>query len=132
MQNIENEERILRAAKGNGQVYYKGKPIRITPKFFMEIMKSRRPRTYVLETKKRPQTPDPPKLSTTINGENKIFHGKTRFKQYLSTNPVIQKVLEGKLQPKEANCKHRQEISPHPQTLKKGNTQTPLLKNTRN
>ena len=32
------------------------------------------------EDTKRPQTRDLPKLSTTINGENKIFHVKSRFK----------------------------------------------------
>ena len=45
----------------------------------------------------------PAKLSINIDGENKIFHNKTRFKQYISTNPALQKVLERKLQPKEAN-----------------------------
>jgi hypothetical protein len=39
----------------------------------------------------------PAKLSVTTEGENKIFHDKTKFKQYLSTNPVLQKALEGKL-----------------------------------
>ena len=40
------------------------------------------------------------KFSITINGENKIFHNNSRFKQYLSTNVVLQKVLDGKLQPR--------------------------------
>ena len=36
---------------------------------------------------------------------NKTFHDKTKFKQYLSKNSVLQMVLEGKLklQPKEFN-----------------------------
>ena len=37
----------------------------------------------------------PAKFSITIDGENKIFHGKVKFKQYLSTDPTLQKVLEG-------------------------------------
>ena len=48
----------------------------------------------------------PNKLSITIDGENKTFHEK-KFKQYLSSNPSIQKILEEKLQPKEVN--HTQE-----------------------
>jgi hypothetical protein len=32
-----------------------------------------------------------------------IFQEKYKFKQYLSTNPALQKILEGKLQPKEDN-----------------------------
>ena len=43
------------------------------------------------------------KLSFTINRENKIFQDKNKFKQYIATNPALQKVLEGKSQPKESN-----------------------------
>lgn len=42
-----------------------------------------------------------------IDGKTKIFHNKTKFKQYPSTNPFLQKMLEekthrqgGKVQPK--------------------------------
>ena len=35
------------------------------------------------------------------NGQNKIFHDRNRFNQYLATNPALHKVLEGKLRPKE-------------------------------
>ena len=38
-QNTHNKERILMAAKENGQVIYKGRPVRITPKFSMETIK---------------------------------------------------------------------------------------------
>ena len=38
-----------------------------------------------------------------MNGENKIFQDKNKFKQYVATNPALQKVLEGKSQPKESN-----------------------------
>ncbi|KAL6087923.1 hypothetical protein STEG23_014461 [Scotinomys teguina] len=40
--NIQNKERILRAAKEKGQLTYKGRPIRITPDFSMETLKARR------------------------------------------------------------------------------------------
>jgi hypothetical protein len=36
------------------------------------------------------------KLSITIDGENKIFHEKTKFEHYLSNNLAIQKI-HGKL-----------------------------------
>jgi hypothetical protein len=38
-----------------------------------------------------------------MSGEGKIFHNKAKLKQYLSTNQVLQKILEGKLGPKEIN-----------------------------
>ena len=49
------------------------------------------------------QTKYPAKLLFTINGENKIFQDKNKFKQYVATNPALQKVIEGKSQPKESN-----------------------------
>jgi hypothetical protein len=50
-------------------------------------------------------------LSINIDGENKIFQDKTIFKQYLSTNPALQRILEGKLQHKKDTCtKERQDI----------------------
>ena len=42
-------------------------------------------------------------LSTSMDGENKIFNDKNRFKHYVTTNPTLQKILEGKSQPKEPN-----------------------------
>ena len=73
----------------------------------METLKARRSWIDILPTLRdhgcQPRLLYPAKLSIIIDGENKIFHEKTRFKQYISTNPAIQKVLEGKLQPKEVN-----------------------------
>jgi hypothetical protein len=43
------------------------------------------------------------KLSITIDRENKIFHSKTKFTQYLSTNPALQRIIDGKHQHKEGN-----------------------------
>jgi hypothetical protein len=43
----------------------------------------------------------PTKLSITIDGENKIFHDKTKFTQYLFTNPALQTIIDGKHQHKE-------------------------------
>ena len=41
------------------------------------------------------------KLSITIDGETKVFHDKTKFTQYLSINPTLQRIIDGKLQHKE-------------------------------
>jgi hypothetical protein len=43
------------------------------------------------------------KLSITIEGETRVFHDKTKFTQYLSTNPALQRIKKGKLQHKERN-----------------------------
>ena len=76
----------------------------------METLKARRIWIDILQTLRehgcQPRLLYPAKLSITINGENKIFQDKTRFKHYVATNPALQKVLEGKLQPKEINYTH--------------------------
>ena len=106
-QNIQIKERILRAAKEKGQVTYKSKPIRLTPDFSMETMKARRSWIEVLQKLRdhgcKPRLLYPAKLSFTINGENKIFQDKNKFKQFIATNPALQKVIEGKSQPKKSN-----------------------------
>ena len=60
----------------------------------------------VLQQKLRMAGPDKytqVKLCITVDGENKTFHEKTKFKQYLSRNTALQKILEGTLQPKYSN-----------------------------
>ena len=93
---------------------HKGRPIKITPDFSIKTMKARKSQNDVIQTLRdhecKPRLLYPAKLLITIDGENKIFHDKNRFKQYLSTNPALQKVLEGKLQYKEANCTHKNMI----------------------
>jgi len=34
-------------------------------------------------------------ISNTVKGETKIFPDKAKFKQYLSTSPVLQRIIEG-------------------------------------
>ena len=105
--NALNKDRILKAVREKGQVTYKGKPIRITPDFSPETMKARRAWTDVIQTlrehKFQPRLLYPGKLSITIDGETKVFHNKTKFTHYLSTNPALQRIIKGKLQHKEGN-----------------------------
>ena len=104
----------------------------------METMKARRSWIDVLKTLRdhgcKPRLLYPAKFSFTINGENKIFQDKNRFKQYVATNSALQKVLEGKPQLKEANNTHNSQTSdnPPPAQLKEGkHTNTTTRKNNR-
>jgi len=45
----------------------------------------------------------PSKLSINIDGETKIFNDKTKFSKYLSTNPALQRTINGKAQCKVAS-----------------------------
>ena len=102
-----NKERILKVVREKGQVTYKGRPIRITPDFSPETIKAIRSWADVIQTlrehKCQPRLLYLVKLSITIDGENKIFHDKTKFTQYFSINPVLQRIIDGKHQHKEGN-----------------------------
>ena len=70
-------------------------------------MKARRAWTDVIQTlreyKCQPRILYPAKLSITIDGETKVFHDKTKFTQYLSINPALQRVIKRKLQHEDGN-----------------------------
>jgi hypothetical protein len=69
-------------------------------------MKARRSWTDVILTLReqncQPKLLYPAKLTITIDEETKVFQDKIRFKQYLSTNPALQRIIE-KSQHKEGN-----------------------------
>jgi hypothetical protein len=70
-------------------------------------MKARRTCKDVIQTprehKCQPRLLYPAKLSITIDGENKVLHDKTKFTQYLSINPALQRIIKGKHQHKYGN-----------------------------
>jgi hypothetical protein len=105
--NALNKERILKALREKGQVRYKGRPIRITLDFLQETMKARRSWTDVIHTlrehKCQPRLLYPAKFSINTDGENKVFHDKTKFTHYISTNPALQRIITEKNQYKDGN-----------------------------
>ena len=70
-------------------------------------MKDRRSWTVFIHTLRehnhQPRLLNPAKLSITVDGETKVFHDKTKFTEYLSTNPALQRIIKGKLQHKHGN-----------------------------
>jgi hypothetical protein len=94
--NALNKERILKAVREKGKVAYKGRLIRITPDFSPETMKAKRSWTDDIQTlrehKCKPRLLYPAKLSITIDGETKVFHDKTKYTHYVSTNPALQRI----------------------------------------
>ena len=86
--------RAKKASREKGQVTYKSRPIRITPDFSTETIKARRAWSEVMQTVREhkcyyilPRLLYPAKLFINIDGETKIFQDKTKFKQYLPTQP---------------------------------------------
>jgi hypothetical protein len=112
--NVQSKERISKATREKGQVTYKCRPIRSIPNFSTETIKSRRAWSEVMQTVKKKQKCQPrllysAKLLINIDGETKIFQDKTKFKQYLSTNTALQRILEGKVQHKEDKERQRKD-----------------------
>jgi hypothetical protein len=70
-------------------------------------MKDRRSWTDVMQTQRehkcQPRLLYPAKLSITIDGETKVFHDRTTFTQYLSTNLALQRIIKGKHKDKDRN-----------------------------
>jgi hypothetical protein len=70
-------------------------------------MKARRSWTDIIQTLRehicQPRLLYPAKLSITIDGKIKVSHDKTKFTQYLSTNPALQRIIMGKHQHKDRN-----------------------------
>jgi hypothetical protein len=70
-------------------------------------MEARRPWTGVMQTlrehKCQPKILYPAKLSVSIDGETKVFHDRTKFTHYLSTNPALQRIITEKHQYKDGN-----------------------------
>jgi hypothetical protein len=70
-------------------------------------LKARRSWADVIQTlrehKCQPTLLYPEKLLVTIDRETMIFYNKTKFTQYLSINPALQRIINGKLQHKEGN-----------------------------
>ena len=70
-------------------------------------MKARRSWTDVKQTLREHKCQHrllyPAKLSITIDGETEVFYTKTKFIQYLTINPALQRIIDGKHEHKEGN-----------------------------
>jgi hypothetical protein len=78
---------------------YKGKPIKIAADFSTETLKARIAWSEVFralnENNFNPRILYPAKLSFKIDGAIKVFHDKQKVKQYMTTKPRLQKILQG-------------------------------------
>jgi hypothetical protein len=88
----------LKAIREKQQITYKGKPIKITVTFSTETLKERRAWSEVFsalnENNFDPRILYPAKLSFKMDGTIKVFHDKQKLKQYMTTKPPIQKILQ--------------------------------------
>jgi hypothetical protein len=91
----------LKAVREKNQIIYKGKPIKFTADFSAETLKARRDWGEVFqalnENNFNPRILYPAKQSLKIYGAIKVFHDKQKLKQYMTTKPPLQKILQGTL-----------------------------------
>jgi hypothetical protein len=124
---METQERILKAVGEKKQITYKGKPIKITTDFPTETLKARRAWGELFwaldENNFNPRILYLAKLSFKINGAIKVFHDKQKIKQYMTTKPPLQKILQGILHTEsETQQNHEREGSTKLQENKKQET----------
>jgi hypothetical protein len=102
----------LKAVREKKQVTYKGKPIKITADFSTETLKARRAWgesfRALNENNFNTRILYPAKLSFKIDGAIKFFHDKQKLKQYVTTKPPLQKILQGILHT-ESETQHNHE-----------------------
>jgi hypothetical protein len=69
--------------------------------FSTETLKARRAWNDIFQALNKnncqPRLMYPAKLSFTIEGEIKIFYDKLKLKEFITTKPVLQKILKGTL-----------------------------------
>jgi hypothetical protein len=94
-------------------------------------MKARRSRADVIQTlrehKCQPRLLYPAKLLITIDRENKIFQDNIKFTQYRSTNPALQRIIDGKHQHKEGNYTLEKKQESNLSTNPKDNSYTSII-----
>ena len=101
MANLQDKDRILKAAREKQEVTYMGDPRKLAADFSMETLQARREwkKTFqVLRTRGlQPRLLYPARLSIKIEGQIKSFPDKRSLKEYTSTKPALQEMLKGLL-----------------------------------
>jgi hypothetical protein len=114
----------LKAEREKNQITYKGKPIKITVDFSTETLKAKRECSVVFQTLNEnnfnPRILYPARLSFKIDGAIKVFHDKQKLKQYMTTKPPLQKILQGILHTEsESKQNHEKTGNTKPQEKKR-------------
>ena len=101
MPKVKYKERILKTARGKQLVTYKGAPIRLAADFSKETMQDRRAWHKIFDVMKtqdlQPRILYLSKLSFRVEGQIESFSDKNKLKKFITTKPVLQKMLEGLL-----------------------------------
>ena len=98
MANINDKERILKAAREKQSVTYKGTLIRLSAYFSTETLQARREWQEIFKVLKGKNMQSrilyPARISFKIEGEIKIFPNKRKLKEYSNTKPRLKEILK--------------------------------------
>jgi hypothetical protein len=83
--------------------------------FSIETLKARRAwsEVFCTHTQKNNFSPRilyPEKLSFKIDGEVKVFQEKQKLKQYMTTKPLLQKILQGNIHREDENKQNHERM----------------------
>ena len=100
LSKFKEKERILKAAREKETVTYKGASIRLSDDFSKETLQARRGWKKVFKVMKskdlNPRLLYPAKLSFRMEGQIKCFSDKVKLKEFITTKPILYKMLKGK------------------------------------
>ena len=95
MPKFRDKERILKAAREQQLVTYRGFPMRLSTDFSKETMQARRDWQEIFKVTQsrdlQPRLLYPGKLSLRIEGQINIFTEKKKLKEFITTKPVYMK-----------------------------------------
>ena len=93
MPNIQNKDRILKAARGKYQITYKGKSIQISADFSVQTLKAIRAWNNIFQVLKehecQPRILYPAKLTFRFDNEIKSFHDEQKLKEFTNRKPTL-------------------------------------------
>ena len=101
MANIQDKERILKAAREKKEVTYRGAPVTLAAAVSKVMLQARREWQKIFQVKRtrglHPRLLYPARLSIKIDGQIKSFPDKRSLEEYSSTKPALQEMLKGLL-----------------------------------
>ena len=101
MANFQDTEGILKAAREKKEVTYKGAPVRLATDFSMETFQARREWQKIFQVMRtrglQPRLLYPARLSIKMEGQINSFPDKRSLKEYTSSEPALQEILQGLL-----------------------------------
>ena len=96
--NIKYIEKMLKAAKEEQQISYKGIPMRLSADFSAEMLQARREWQDIFKVMKRknlqPRLLYPARISFRFDGESKTFTDKQKLREFSTTEPALQQMLK--------------------------------------